>query len=380
MNQYLPIIISAGSAFTVATIFYLNIIAAINSEKKKNQHMLDGVLESIFTLTQDNKLIFANTNLLQILGKPLRDIKMKKVDEVVKIMDKDDKQMLARDYVNKKLVAGVFFVHPNDAEHKYFVNLKSTQIKNTNEIMITMTDVTYEKRLEQSKNDFIYVTSHELRTPLTIIKSYLWMLVKDNTENLSDKQKDYIKKAYTGAERMLELINDTLNIARIEQEKEMIASEDINIKEFLTEAGEEFTVKTKEKDLEFKLEIPDSIQNIYADRKRLREILNNLFTNALKFTRLGYIKIRVRDFGSDFVEISVVDTGKGIDPVDIPKLFKKFSRLDNTYQTVAEAGGTGLGLYIVKSLVETMRGGIGAYSEGLGKGSTFWFILPKKKL
>ena len=197
---------------------------------------------------------------------------------------------------------------------------------------------------------------------------------------LNPQQQEYIQKAFIGSERMLNLINDSLNISRIEQEKETFHPEEINLSEYLIDMQEDFAIKAGEKNLEFSLELPDTVQTVYADKNKIREVINNLFSNALKFTRIGFIKIRVRDLGIDFVEVSIIDSGKGIAPEDLGKLFQKFGRLDNSYQTVAESGGTGLGLYIVKKIIENMRGGIGVYSAGLGKGSTFWFTLPKKRI
>ena len=102
--------------------------------------------------------------------------------------------------------------------------------------------------------------------------------------------------------------------------------------------------------------------------------------NSIKFTGTGGITIKTEPIENTHIKVSITDTGKGIDAKDLEKLFHKFGRLDNSYQTIAEAGGTGLGLFIVKSLIETMGGTVGASSEGTGKGSTFWFTMPIKEL
>ena len=119
---------------------------------------------------------------------------------------------------------------------------------------------------------------------------------------------------------------------------------------------------------------------MYGNRGKLRQVFTNNIGNSTKFTKIGGITVRVEITNDSMLKVSIMDTGRGIAPEDVEKLFHKFGRLDNSYQTVAESGGTGLGLYIVKSLVEKMGGTVGIYSEGLDKGSTFWFTLSEKPL
>ena len=137
--------------------------------------------------------------------------------------------------------------------------------------------------------------------------------------------------------------------------------------------------KAEAQGLEFKVDYDESIQFAYFDKNKLDEILTNLVGNSLKFTKQGNIALTLVKENDDFAKITVKDTGKGIDEENIPKLFQKFGRLENSYQKVAEAGGTGLGLYIVKQYIEHMGGEIGVFSEGEGKGATFWFTLPLHK-
>jgi signal transduction histidine kinase len=113
---------------------------------------------------------------------------------------------------------------------------------------------------------------------------------------------------------------------------------------------------------------------------RLNEIIINLIGNAIKFTTQGEIKVTAETIPDEFVKISIQDSGKGIAPEDMKRLFHKFGRLNYSYQTVAESGGTGLGLYIVKLYIEHMGGQVGVSSRGLNQGTTFWFTLPTKEL
>lgn len=235
------------------------------------------------------------------------------------------------------------------------------------------------KELDRLKDEFLSVTSHELRTPMTIIKSYLWMLKSQKSGGLKPKQEDYIDKALNSTERMLALINDMLNISRVEQGRAGFNIKKIELVELLQDTLNEFKPKAQQKGVDLNVCCKDEKHHIYADDTKLREIVLNLVSNALKFTLKGSINIELEDMKSH-MKVKVIDTGAGIVKDDLKRLFHKFGRLDNSYQTVAESGGTGLGLYIVKLYVEGMGGMVGAESEGINKGSTFWFTLPKNKI
>lgn len=148
----------------------------------------------------------------------------------------------------------------------------------------------------------------------------------------------------------------------------------------ITEMETEFKLKTDEKHISLTIEVGSDVGIVYADPNKLREVITNLVGNSVKFTFSGGINIRCELLPNKFVKTSVIDTGKGVRAEDIDKLFHKFGRLDNSYTTIAEAGGTGLGLFIVKSMVEAMGGETGVSSAGMGKGSTFGFTPTLKFL
>ena len=247
------------------------------------------------------------------------------------------------------------------------------------EYLITLTDITEIKRLQQLKDEFLSVASHELRTPMTIIKSYLWMIGTEKHGPLTHQQKEYIKKAILSTERMIALINDILNISRIEQGDMKLDISRVEIVEVINELLIDFRLKASEKGIRLEHEPKASKIYVYTDTQKLREIIVNLVGNAIKFTQKGNVVVTLED-GQTHAKVSISDTGIGLKPNDLKRLFHKFERLDNSYQKVAEAGGTGLGLFIVKLFVEKMGGEVGVKSAGQGKGSTFWFTLPKEDL
>lgn len=231
------------------------------------------------------------------------------------------------------------------------------------------------KDLDKLKDEFVSVASHELRTPMTAIRSYVWMALHKSDIPLSQKLERYLYRTLISTERLINLVNDMLNVSRIESGHIEIAPRFFDIVTLVKDIMEEVKIKADEKKLQL-LVLEHKMPQVFADPDKVHEILLNLVGNSLKFTYPGG-KISV-DFFTDgkVVEVSVRDNGSGIAKEDLTKLFKKFGRLDNSYVSISTSGGTGLGLYISKSLLEMMHGSIWASSEGADKGSTFSFSLP----
>ena len=232
------------------------------------------------------------------------------------------------------------------------------------------------KSLDALKDDFVSIASHELRTPMTAIRSYAWMALHRSDMALNEKMEKYLIRVLMSSERLINLVNDMLNISRIEAGKIEINPEPIDLKLLCKDIFDEvYYSKAIEKKVNFVLQ-DSKVPKVFADPDKLRQVLLNLVGNSLKFTPgEGSISI---DFFSDgnTVEISVKDTGVGISKEDLGKLFQKFSRLDSSYVASATSGGTGLGLFISKKIIELMHGKIWVASQGLGKGATFTFSLP----
>lgn len=228
------------------------------------------------------------------------------------------------------------------------------------------------KQLDIAKTNFLNAVSHELRTPLNSITGFGSILEDEVAGALNPTQKEYLHKLMEGANRLLRLIDDLLDYARMEANQLRLDETNFDYSVLIKGVTERFLPQLTQKRLTLSLDIEKDLPLAHGDTYRVEQILGNLLSNAQKFTPDGgKILIRVRK-EDGMLLTEVTDTGIGIRPEDIPKLFTRF------YQVQAVAGrvkGTGLGLSIAKSLVEAQGGAIGVRSEW-GRGSTFWFTLP----
>lgn len=229
--------------------------------------------------------------------------------------------------------------------------------------------------LDKLKDDFVSIASHELRTPMTAIRSYSWMALNRADVPLSDKLRKYLQRTLVSTERLINLVNDMLNVSRIESGRIEISPQSFDLQNLIGEVMVEIDAKAKEKNLQISI-APATLPKVFADPNKVHQVLLNILGNSLKFTPAnGSIVLTCHSDGNN-IEISIKDSGVGISKDDLSRLFKKFSRLDNSYIAASSTGGTGLGLYICKNLIELMKGKIWVTSEGENKGSAFIFTLP----
>lgn len=233
------------------------------------------------------------------------------------------------------------------------------------------------EQLDKLKDEFVSLASHELRTPMTVIKSYIWLLLEGKAGELSDKQKNYLDKTYTSTNRLIDMVNDMLNISRIESGRFTIEPKSMDMVALTNEVISEMQPKAQEQSIQLSFtQPPITIPQVFADQDRIKQVLINLIGNSLKFTpKNGNITVSI-ELKDNMVVSHVIDTGCGIKAEDMEKLFKKFNMLGGSYLTKQTGQGTGLGLYLSKSLIELHKGRIWVMSEGEGKGSTFSFSLP----
>lgn len=229
--------------------------------------------------------------------------------------------------------------------------------------------------LSNSKDEFIRITNHELRTPLDAIRGNLDMVLKGEAGEIPQQTREYLADSLSGADRLVKIVNDMLDISRIESGRMRFTLEDVDLAELLKTIVNEFTHAAKEKQVHLHLDIPAELAHAFSDRARLFQIIDNLLGNALKFTLSGGSITLKADAEPDSIVISIEDTGIGLKPEDKEKLFKRFPDIDTSL--AGNVKGTGIGLSLVWQLVEKLGGEISVKSPGPGKGSTFSFRIPR---
>jgi len=229
------------------------------------------------------------------------------------------------------------------------------------------------RALDEMKSEFISTVSHELRTPLSITKEGISLILDGIAGGINEKQKDILSTARDNIDRLARIINELLDISRIETGRVELKYKDFNLIDEIKQVCHTFDRRIRSKGLKLKLNVPDGEVRINADEDRLSQVFTNLIGNSLKFTEKGYIDVSV-EVKDDVIECSVADTGEGVSEDDVPMLFDKFRQFGRT----AGAGdkGTGLGLSIVKGIIEMHSGTIRAENEP-GKGMKITFTLPR---
>ncbi|MCA9370030.1 GAF domain-containing sensor histidine kinase [Candidatus Woesebacteria bacterium] len=235
------------------------------------------------------------------------------------------------------------------------------------------------RNLDRLKDEFLSIASHELRTPMTAIKSYIYMTLSGKGGKVTKKQKYYLERSYMATERLIKLVNNLLNISRIESGRISLELEKINLYRLTDEVFDEVRARAEELGLSIsqtKLEEQKKLE-VIADTDKVKEVLINYIGNSLKFTPKGGSITVSYEVADDMIWTRVTDTGAGVSQEDLGNLFQKFGLMEGSYQVNQNVSqGTGLGLYICKSVIELHGGEVDATSPGVGKGTVFSFSLP----
>ena len=283
--------------------------------------------------------------------------RMNVVDELNQLNDELEERVMERtDMLNASKQALLNLVDD--------FNNTTTNLKFANERLL---------ELDHMKSMFIASTSHELRTPLNSIIGFSSILLEGWEGELNPEQKEEIGYIHAAGKQLLDLINDIIDISKIEAGKLETDIQEFSLKEVIDEAVSLVKNDIDEKGLDLKMEVKDT--TVASDRRRLLQSLINLLSNAVKFTDKGMITLHAKTINS-MVNISITDTGTGIMPDDIPTLFAPFVRLESSLS--AKTQGTGLGLYLTKKLTEDVLGGTVEVTSEYGTGSTFTINIPVK--
>lgn len=378
------------SVFSIEKNYFTAVFDNITESKKYEQQMQDVNLdlqkfklavenasEHIIITDPDAKILYANPAASKITGYSVAEMtgqsprlwggnmgksfyekmwKTIKIDKLSFHAEVNNKRKTGQEYIADVFISPVLSSAGNLI---YFVGIER--------------DITREKEVDRMKTEFVSLASHQLRTPLTGIKWFLEMLIGGDAGPLTEEQKVFAQNIYDSNERMIELVNSLLNISRIESGRIMVSPKPTNLSTLLNETVPILKQRAIEKNITLTIEIEDNLPIINIDPKLISNVYMNLISNSILYTpNGGKIIVSISKKDQELVS-EISDTGYGIPKSEQEKIFKKFFRASNAMKL--STGGSGLGLYLAKAVVESSGGRIW-FESNEGKGSTFSFALP----
>ncbi len=340
----------------------------IRNNEHKQRAILDSMTDGVITMDQSFTIININPAVSEIFGYSSEDLINRKLNFLITNHDTATEQIDTFQEQEGHLKNGI--------KIPLETSLTGITVDNTIMYICIVRDITERKRVDKMKDEFVSTVSHELRTPLTSIRGALSLINSGALDKTPDKISELLETAGRNAERLMHLINDILDMQKIEAGKLEYNYKNIDLKDALEKAIADNLNYAKQ--YQVNIQLDDKIDElvIQADPLRLAQIMSNLISNAAKFSGKNstiYIHTAIEN---DYAKISVVDSGEGIPAEYFNKIFRKFSQ--NDASATKERGGTGLGLAITKQMIEDM-GGIIDFSSIEGIGTTFNIYLPLSK-
>lgn len=342
-----------------------------SSEEAKLESVLSSMFEGVLVVDKDGKILIMNPSLRKIFlvnypperKSVLEVLRNVTIHDIIERILKGEKSLVSEE---------ISLINPEERVLK----VNSAPIVrngNTEGAILVFHDITELRRLEKLRQDFVANVSHELRTPLTSIKGYAETLL-DGALKDERNAKDFIEIIYHDSDRLAKLIDDLLDLSRIESGKLKMVLLPVDILEVIKKAFAVLAPQAKKKSITINLDSSPDLPKVLADESRLSQVVLNLLDNAIKYTPEGG-KVFIFAFTKEqYVQVDIKDTGIGIPPESLPRIFERFYRVDKARSR--QLGGTGLGLSIVKHIVLAHGGQVWVESE-LEKGSTFSFTIPQ---
>jgi len=348
-----------------------DVIRQVNNEKRKTDRIIDEITDGVIVTDVTGKILLINPAAQMLLGN-MRQAIPTDLSEVAHIPH-------LQEIFQNPAEAATKEVKVDDPAHRSPRALKATAVPLKDERgdllgkVAVLHDITRFKEVDRLKSEFISQVSHELRTPLTSIKGYIDNLRDGIAGALKEKQVNYLDRMSQNADHLVCLINDLLDVSRIESGKMALNLTTLSLRDLVAEVINDLRPIAAEKQLEVIVKMFEVDSRIRGDHAKLEQVITNLLDNAIKYTPPGgRITITIQQ-DEQFLKTSVKDTGIGIPSEKQSRIFERFYRIEQA--SSSNGKGTGLGLYIAKNLLEMHGAQIWVTSE-VGKGSEFSFILP----
>jgi len=346
-------------------------IEEVSQSKSRLEAVFLSMFEGVMIVDTEGAVLLMNQALKNVLKvkenpigkKPIEVIRNLQIQEIVENVLEPESALIAKEISTLLPEEKVLLVHATRIEKD----------KQTEGAVLVFHDVTALRGLEKIRQEFVANVSHELRTPISSIKGFAETLLSGAMED-QENARDFLKIILADSDRLACLIDDLLNLSKIESGKLIMEKKSCKIAEIVEKVIASLKVQLKDKSIIAKINIPVNIPNVLADETRIKQVLLNLVENAIKYNIPdGEIIISAQEIGS-FIKVDIMDTGIGIPNKDLPRLFERFYRVDKARSR--ELGGTGLGLSIVKHIIQSHGGEVFVESVER-KGSTFSFTIPR---
>ncbi|MGQ9513222.1 two-component system histidine kinase PnpS [Thermodesulfitimonas sp.] len=341
---------------------------ALSAEKGWQAAVLASLTDVVLALDPFGRVLFANPALQEAFGVKPEEARRKNILEVIR---HHELEQIARRVLNTGTAREeeLRFLTPQPR----LFTVRVTPVTNPvgPGVVVVLREVTEQKRLEQLRSEFVANVSHELRTPLTAIRGFVETL-RDGAIKDADTAGEFLAIIAAETERLERLINDLLNLSRLEDRRATLIRKQIKLNEVAARVLPVLERRVKEQKLKLTVDLPADLPAVWGDPELIGQVFINLLDNAIKFTSQGEIRITASVFPG-WIKVDVDDTGIGIPKESLSRVFERFYRVDKARSRAT--GGTGLGLAIVKHIVEAHGGRVNVESEP-GKGSRFSFFLP----
>jgi len=374
-----------------------NVEAALRDEKLKSSVILGAIEDGVVLLDRNLAIQSFNLGASRITGWPVDEALSMNCKTVLRLEDdknkayEDDENPFVRIFKEAQSIHDNSSILVTRSDKRLALSLSLSPLMdesgNVTAAVAVFRDVSQQRAEEQRRAEFISTASHEMRTPVAAIEGYLALALNDKVSTIDTRARGFLEKAHTSTQHLGKLFQDLLTSAKAEDGRLSSHPTIMEMSSYLERLSEDLKFSAEKKGLfsEFILGASDIIDAsaganivkplyyVQADPDRVREVITNLFDNACKYTESGKVTIGLTA-NDDVVQFYIKDSGAGIPPEDIPHLFQKFYRVDNS--ATRTIGGTGLGLFISRKIIELYGGHVWVESE-LGKGSTFFVNLPR---
>jgi PAS domain S-box-containing protein len=363
---------------------------SLEMARVKEEAVLLSIGDGLIATDEKGNIIFINKTAEKLLGKNSKEVVEKIFSEAVLLEDEKGLPIPLDKHPVKMALANSATTTINSATPKYYyvrkdktrfpVAITATPVILDGKVIGTIKvfrDITYEREIDKAKTEFVSLASHQLRTPLSTVNWYAEMLLAGDVGELNPKQKKYLDEVYHSNQRMVELVNALLDVSSLELGTFVIEPEQVNIIKLAQSVVAEQKPQIDAKKIRFSFLFAKNIPLMQADPRHLRMVVQNILSNSVKYTpEGGKVRLSLSLADKNNILLKVSDTGYGIPKNQQDKIFSKLFRADNVRDK--DTDGTGLGLYIVKSIVENSGGRVWFKSEGVreDKGTIFYVSFP----